>query len=207
MSGCQKQDVSADAPVVAEPLAPIPLLVDARSFDGIGEFLELPNQDDLNVETGDFSLSFWIKTDVRSGIQVIVDKRVETSGPVKGYVVANYNGQLLLQLADGLGKEWTNYISSVAIADNQWHHVVITVDRQAEAGIRWYLDGREAGEPANPKGRPQSLSNSQPLTIGRRSDHPSWPGYFQGQLAQIYLFQTVLTPEQVQQRMSQLQGS
>jgi len=175
------------------------VLKETHSFDGRTEYINIPDQPFLNFGTNNFSVSAWLKTASRSGIEVIFDKRIETSGPVQGYVVATYNGNLLLQLADGNGQGWTNYISSIFIADGQWHHVAITVNRQKPDGIRYYLDGNEASQPADPTGRRGSLSNSKPLVIGRRSDNPSWPGYFTGSLSDIKLFRLILTPQQIEQ--------
>ncbi|MEO0491347.1 MAG: LamG domain-containing protein, partial [Cyanobacteria bacterium J06659_2] len=112
---------------------------------------------------------------------------------------ANYQGNILLQLADmGRKDGWTNYISAPFVADNQWHHVAVTVNRDEANGIRWYLDGSEVGTPANPTGRSGSLDNPQPLVIGKRSDHSSSPGFFSGEMADIKLFNTSLTPQQIE---------
>ncbi|MEO0533911.1 MAG: LamG domain-containing protein [Cyanobacteria bacterium P01_A01_bin.123] len=177
----------------------VAVLTGVRTFDGETDYIEVPNQSDLNFGTGDFSISVWIKTSRQSGIDIIVDKRVETSGPIQGYVLANYQGNILLQLADmGRKDGWTNYISAPFVADDQWHHVAVTVNRDEANGIRWYLDGSAVGTPANPTGRSGSLDNSQPLVIGKRSDHPSSPGFFSGEMADIKLFNTSLTPQQIE---------
>ena len=48
----------------------------------------------------------------------------------------------------------------------------------------------------NPTGRVGFLSNSAPLTLGRRSDHPTWPGYFNGSLDEVMLFDRSLSASQ-----------
>lgn len=162
------------------------------SFDGIKDFLEIPNNENLNFGTGDLSISAWVKTTSTNGIEVILDKRVETTGPVQGYSLVNNSGSLLLQLADGEGSQFTNYVSNILIADGNLHHVAVTVDRDQPDGGRWYIDGVEVvGERFNPtiKG---SLSNSKPLVIGRRSDNPSWPGFFNGEIGYVRLANRVL---------------
>lgn len=168
------------------------------SFDGIKDYREIPNNENLNFGTGNLSISAWVKTTSNSGIEVILDKRVETTGPVQGYSLANYNGSLLLQLADGVGNEFTNYISNISIADGNWHHVAVTVDRNQPDGGRWYLDGVEVvGERFNPT-RKGSLSNSKPLVIGRRSDNPGWPGFFKGEISRVRLAKRVLSSQEIQ---------
>lgn len=168
------------------------------SFDGIKDYLEIPNNENLNFGTGDLSISAWVKTTSSSGIEVILDKRVETTGPIQGYSLSNYNGNLLLQLADGVGNEFTNYVSNISIADGNWHHVAVTVDRDQPDGGHWYLDGVEVvGERFNPTKRSGSLSNSKPLVIGRRSDNPGWPGFFKGEIGSVRLDKRVLSSQEI----------
>ncbi|AUB43974.1 hypothetical protein COO91_10188 (plasmid) [Nostoc flagelliforme CCNUN1] len=168
------------------------------SFNGTSDFLEIPNNENLNFGTGDLSISAWVKTTSTSGLEVILDKRVETTGPVQGYSLSNSNGNLLLQLADGVGNQFTNYVSNISIADGNWHYVAVTVDRDQPDGGRWYLDGVEVvGERFNPTTR-GSLSNSKPLVIGRRSDNPGWPGFFRGQISSVRLDKRVLSSQEIQ---------
>lgn len=172
------------------------------SFDGAKDYTEIPNNENLNFDTGDLTISAWVKTTSTSGIEVILDKRVEATGPVKGYVLSNYNGDLLLQLADGVansaGNTWTNYVSDVSIADGNWHHVVVVVDRDQVDGGRWYLDGVEVGKRFNPTNRGGSLSNSKPLVIGRRSDNPGNPGFFKGEIGNVRLAKRALSSQEIQ---------
>ncbi|BAZ22091.1 thrombospondin N-terminal-like domain protein [Kalymmatonema gypsitolerans NIES-4073] len=169
------------------------------SFDGQQKFIKVPDKGCLNFGTEDFTISAWIKTTSTSGIEVIVDKRIETSGPVQGYALSNYNGTLLFQLADGgrggKAKEWYNYESGIPIADGQWHHVAVSVDRDQKDGGHWYLDGVEAGTPFDPTKIPGSLDNTKPLTIGRRSDSSN-PGFFRGDIGFVRVFKGVRTFKQ-----------
>jgi len=158
----------------------------------------------LNVGTGNFSICLWAKTDDHCGVtEVLLDKRVENSGPVRGWCVFLYNGQLGFQIADG---NWTNFAlvtsGQQAEVDGNWHHLAITIDRAQEAGGRWYVDGREVGTPFSVRHRSGSLSNQIPLTLGRRSD--AGEGLFQGYLSDIRLYQRALTAEEVYQVYSSI---
>jgi Concanavalin A-like lectin/glucanases superfamily len=174
------------------------VLDDFRTFDGIKDSLSIPNSPNLNFGTGDLTISAWIKTSRTNGIDVILDKRVESSGPVQGYHLVNYSGRLLLQLADGQGpSQWTNFDSGVSIADGKLHHIAVTVSRSLKNGGHWYLDGKEVGTPFDPTVRPGSLDNTMPLIIGNRSDSPNSPGFFQGDIGKIKLFQRALSPQEI----------
>ncbi|HBB36175.1 MAG TPA: hypothetical protein DC064_31470 [Cyanobacteria bacterium UBA9273] len=168
----------------------------ALYFDG-DDYVKVPNDPILNFGTGDLSICAGIKAHPQ-GIDVILDKRVETSGPIQGYSFSLYHGELLLQLADGIGAGWTNYLSGFRIAKNQWHYLTVTVDRDLPDGGRWYVDGIEVGQRFNPTGRQGSLNNLKPLIMGRRSDHPTWPGFFKGSMSDIRLFNRVLEAPEIQ---------
>ncbi|MDJ0745571.1 MAG: SGNH/GDSL hydrolase family protein [Xenococcaceae cyanobacterium MO_167.B27] len=172
---------------------------DGLFFDGVNDFVEVADNDALDFGIGDFSLSTWIKTTDVTGTDVILDKRVEQSGAVQGYVLYNFGGNLGFQLADGNG--FTNYISDVSIADGDWHFVTVTVDRDSTNGGKWYVDG-ELVDSFNPTGRQGSLSNSNSLTLGRRSDSSS-PGYFNGSLDEVKLFDSALSSTEIQNIYSQ----
>jgi hypothetical protein len=175
------------------------------SFPG-NAHVEIPHSPYFNFGTGDFSLSVWIQTESHSDLQVILDKRVETSGAVCGYCLYLYRGNLGLQIADGEGKQHTNYNSDAKVSDGKVHFIAVTVDRDRKEGILWYVDGQLIGKIFNPTGRQGSLDNTKPLCLGRRSDHPGWPGFFQGNLADLRLYDRVLTPEEIEDLQQQRQN-
>lgn len=177
--------------------ASINVLDNITSFDGTQKYVEIPDNPNLNFGTGDLTISAKVKTTSTSGIEVILDKRVETSGSVQGYHLVNSNGKLLLQLADGVGQGWTNYESGVSIADDKLHHIAVTVDRDQADGGRWYLDGVEVGNRFNPTARQGSLDNSKPLVIGKRSDDLGGSGFFKGDIGYVRLFKRVLSAQEI----------
>ncbi len=167
----------------------------ALEFDGVQDQEVTAISSALNFGTGDFSVHFRMKT-TDLGLNKILDKRVETSGPVQGWAVFTYSGALSLQLGDGVNP-YANYISSAFVADGQWHDVAITVRRGSTSGIEVYLD-KTLVSTLDPTANPGSLSNSIPMTIGRRSDNPGSPGFFPGTLDEVSLFNRALTAAEVQ---------
>ena len=175
----------------------------AFCLDGFDDYIEIANQDILDVGFGDFSITTWIRT-AALGQHVIIDKRYENQvSNVQGYVFYIDDGYIALQLADG-GGTWycqeensscTFYDSQAFAADNQWHHVAVTIDRDKVDGIRFYLNGEhiDSHDPTNRQG---SLSNSMPLRIGSRSSYIS--GLFQGAIGEIVLHHKALAPQEVQ---------
>lgn len=154
------------------------------TFDGFNDYVDVPDNATLDFGTADLLVSARIKTTSRQ-LDVIVDKRVEQSGPVQGFVFFLGQGNLGFQLADGNG--WTNYGSNAFVADGEWHDIAVTVDRDKTDGGQFYLDGMLAGT-FNPTGRQGSLNNSIDLTIGRRSDSSNL-GSFTGSLDNVCVAQ------------------
>jgi len=152
-----------------------------------------------NVGTGDFSIALWLRVNPNDAGAIIsvLDKRVLS--PYRGYHLALYFGEPLLQLADGAPPgEWTNYHSAIdagRVADGAWHFVVVTVERAPNPAVRWYLDGATAGFVGNPFGRPGSLDSDSPLVLGRRSF--SSDGWMTGMLDELQIATRVLTPAEV----------
>lgn len=189
------------------PVPVVGFMGGALSFDGSDDFVEVADSAALDFGTGDLSIDAWVKTQQVSGVYIIVDKRVEKSSPagVQGYSLFLTNGLLGFQLADGIGSEvcssdptessCTNYGSSAFVGDGAWHHIAVTVQRGASDGGRFYVDGELVGK-FDPTIRKGSLTNSSPLTIGRRSDNPSG-GYFHGEIDNIELFNRALTPAEI----------
>ncbi|MBD2413915.1 hypothetical protein FACHB389_17370 [Nostoc calcicola FACHB-389] len=163
----------------------------AISFDGVNDYVQVPNDSELNFGLDDFLISAWLKTTSRQ-LEVIVDKRIEQSAPVQGYSFYIQAGTLGFQLADGTGSNFcsvdvssgcTNYGSSPFIADGNWHQVAVTVDRDQKNGGLFYVDGNLVNT-FDPTFRTASLDNSKALTIGRRSDSSN-PGFFNGSLDEV----------------------
>ncbi|NJO17176.1 MAG: hypothetical protein HC877_15960 [Thioploca sp.] len=191
---------------------PVPGKVNyALSFDGIDDYVEVPNEPSapsyapdlppnpdipsLNFGTDDFSIELWIKSDDNQRIKVLLDK---SEANKQGYYLYLDSGKIALQLADGdcsSGPCYTNYTTNSFVADGQWHHLAITVDRDNKSGGIFYVDGVQVGT-FDPTFRNKSLTNSYPLRLGSRSS--SLADFFKGILDEVELFNWVLKPSEIQ---------
>jgi len=188
----------------------------ALRFNGTSNYVESPSSIATNIGPangppfcfgaystcqGDFSIDTWIRVDpsVASGFVVVLDKRGGSAPTINGYHFGIYAGSLLLQLADGVGTGYTNYVSPVltpALTDGNWHLIAVTVQRASTSGIRWYHNGVAVGTD-NPTGRTGSLANNSPLRIGTRTADQPLTGWFRGDLDELEIFNRVLTPQEV----------
>ena len=171
----------------------------ALSFDGIDDYVEVPDDELLDItelldETGDFSIDFWIMTTDATGVSVLLDKR-ESFPNIRGYSLYLYNGSLGCQMADGVGTPaYTNFTSSASVATGFWTHAAVTVDRDKVDGGKFYVNGALAYT-FNPTSENGSLENDAPLRIGCESF--SLVDFFSGNLDELSLYACVLTPEEV----------
>jgi hypothetical protein len=159
----------------------------ALYFDDRSDYIEVPDDPSLNFGEGDFSVDAWLRTSATSGSRVILDKRVES---YRGYLMYLRSGDLSFQLADGRG---TNYRSELFVADGEWHHVAVTVDRDDPNGLRLYVDG--ISETRDPTERTGNLSNGGNLLIAASCLGIS--SQFNGAIDEVELFNVALDADDV----------
>jgi hypothetical protein len=177
---------------------PIPVpakVLGGLQFDGINDYVEVPDHSELNFGTGNFSIDAWVKTSANTNIKIIVDKQTLNGYNYQGYSFYLNYGYLTVQLADGVPPNYfTNYSPAVFVADGNWHHVAVTVSRSLINGILFYKDG-VATQFGDPTVRSGSLDNTSPLMIGRQSYTDQFE--FNGILDEIELFNRVLTSQEI----------
>jgi hypothetical protein len=91
-----------------------------------------------------------------------------------------------------VGGLWQNYTSNANVADGNWHHFGVVVDR-ASNEIRWYLDGQKKTSIPNPLAG--SVDNISPLRLGVRSFQLG--GIWNGMLDELELFNRALTDGEI----------
>lgn len=169
----------------------------ALSFNGVNQYVTVPHAPHLNPGVGDLTVDAWIRTTASSGVRPIVDKRSGLIGSTIGYTMFLYNGQLSFQLADNLASPGhTNYLSGVGVANGQWRHVAVTVQRGSPTGGRFYVDGVHVAT-FNPTGRPGSLNTPAAVWIGRR--HPiNSVLHWAGDIDEVEIFRRALSATEIQ---------
>jgi uncharacterized protein YjdB len=111
----------------------------AIKFTSKGQYVDLGNRDDLSFgETTDFSVAFWIKSDNIQGDPAIVSNKSWNSGSNTGWNLSLNSSKQLDWNFKTSGSARKDYHME-NVADNQWHYIVITHDRDGSA--RFYKDG------------------------------------------------------------------
>ncbi|MCL1123733.1 LamG-like jellyroll fold domain-containing protein [Shewanella surugensis] len=174
----------------------------AFCLDGLDDYIEIEDQDRLDIHKEDFAIDTWLRTQAMEQ-RVIVDKRFEDQEKdVQGYVLYIDEGLLSFQLATGDGSWYclkphsscSLYHSGGFVADGNWHHVAVSIDRDNPQGMSFYLDGQLISI-ADPTDRMASLANDNPLRIGSRSSYTT--GLFKGAIGAINLYHRQLSNTEV----------
>jgi hypothetical protein len=151
-----------------------------------------------NFGTGSFSMDAWIwTTDKSTKVRTIIDKR-PASGTLQGYALYLSYGHLGLQIADGVGTQFTNYgTTSPTLWDGKWHHVAATICRQPGVTPRatLYVDGAVIASWSGAIVRTGSVSNGGRLLFGQQDYSPGTP--FKGIIDEPELYRCCLDSAQV----------
>ena len=177
---------------------------EAFCLDGKRDYVEVAKARSLIISQEDFSLSAWIKTNSHELVTIVDQRDEKKEAFVKGFSLFLYNGSIGFQLADRKGS-WncennnpksscSNWLIDKQIADNKWHHVAVTVDRDRKQGLAFFIDGKIISK-KNPTFRNGSLETVNPLRVGSRSS--SETTLFPGAIGEVKLFNYVLSKEDV----------
>ncbi|MCO6439474.1 MAG: hypothetical protein J5J06_20485 [Phycisphaerae bacterium] len=189
-------------------------VANALRFDGVNDTVLVPDNNLLDFTTScafffqncvpqDLSIDAWIRTCESTGTRPMVNKWGVSSfwfwTFANGYDFSLNNGVLQLTLADQalfFGGGVTSFLDSSAtnVADGQWHHVAVTVDRDQPNGGTLYIDGT-AVSTFNPTPRYLGLANGSSLRIGDRT-LPS-PALFDGDIDEVQIFRRAITGAEV----------
>ncbi len=180
-----------------------------RSFIGSGEYIEVPDNDLLDI-TDRITIMFWARTDqpFSSPNAVPLIKRV-TDGDINYAVVFGNVMDVTTSgssLASGLAFQFEYapcvlYGTYFEFHDDNWHHYAISLEFGNPSSAVWVIDGTQRSgwwqyDNATPAaGTEMPSANNYPLRIGGQIS--SSPGYWNGELDQIGIYNQALTVEEI----------
>jgi len=196
----------------------------AYEFDGVDDFIEVPHDDRLNMDTNNFSVSFWTRPRHINPLgQAYNESGIISKGGVswckRGWVIIHDGLQpapnqwggngtsISLSKNDGCfppgGSRRESLMPSTDktsyLLDGSWHHIVYSIDRNGTSYV--YIDGVEEGSKVFIYGN-ESINNTLPLNIGRRNDHLDDPehevSHHNGSIDEVMIFNRTLTAEEVE---------
>jgi hypothetical protein len=162
----------------------------AARFDGSNDLVRIPDPANghLDVGSSDFTVELWLNTTL-NGERLLIGKR--SSGPYWQLTVTDDPGQAgRVRTLISTGSVTRTTYNTTRVDDGQWHHLVVLFDR--DLAISYYLDGNPDGTTTTTT--PGNLANSANLQLGKVSGYP----YYNGDLDEIALYPTLLTPTRIQ---------
>ncbi len=156
------------------------------SFTNTSAYLSLADAPELDVDAGDFSLSFWARLD-SSGTEPVLTKLSGT-----GYRLKFVSGSLILTMQDAGGS--ADFTLATGLNDNKWHVYVVTVDRSGNA-IAYVDNVAQTG--VGVSGTALTLANSGQFQIGSDGGSNAGDGIALGNY--ITLHKAILSASQAAQ--------
>ena len=186
----------------------------ALCFDGANDYIEVADHPEIDFPSscpsgvdGAFTIDAWVRTSDSTGVDTILDKRVNPNRPI-GYSLFLVDGRLGFQLADGgsgpggicgtgPGFPCTNYVApttSANVASGDWHLVAVTVTKCPTPVGKMYVDGNLV---LTFTPRTGDIDNSAALQIGRR-DPAFSETHFNGCIDELEFFNRDLAESEIQ---------
>lgn len=156
------------------------------TFTDTSAYLSLADNAALDVDAGDFSLSFWARLD-SSGTEPVLTKLSGT-----GYRLKFVSGSLILTMQDSGGS--ADFTLATGLNDSKWHVYVVTVDRSGNA-IAYVDNVAQTG--VGVSGTASTLANSGQFQIGSDGGSNAGDGIALGNY--VALHKAVLTASQASQ--------
>ncbi len=185
---------------IAGPTVVGGMVLNALSFDGVNDYVEIPSYP--AIDFGDstaspgFSVDAWIMREANVGVvQSLIDKR-DQAGAEAGYHMYLFQNGLGFRLA-GNGTTG-NYNLTGSIPLGVWTHVAVTIRRNDPQGGRFYINGVEhvgGGFPFTTVPYNGSMANTKPFRVGSRSSTIS--GLFRGRVDELEVFSRVLRADEI----------
>jgi hypothetical protein len=161
-------------------------------FDGIDDYISVPNNASLNPGTGDFTFEFWIST-TNSGVREAVLEKRPNCGCANLYSIkVNADGTIVSETLQDVN--CTNFVtvtSTFPINDGVFHHIALT--RQG-VNVTLFIDGVQNATGSSPT--TCDLSNTAPFVVGLTVC--TFDRTFSGKIDELTYYASALSPSAVQ---------
>ena len=167
---------------------------DYIEFDGVDDYINCGNDSVLDVGNN-ITVNSWFYVNSTSSYQIIAAKVVTDYS--LGWEIANSSGSFRVTFRPSATS--INLIAG-SLSVGNWYMGTMTFDNTT---TRLYLNGVQVGSTTS--GGPVILNSTKELTIGRR-DPSLGAGYYNGNLAQVSMYNRALTPQEIQQNFNATRG-
>ncbi|KPA13852.1 hypothetical protein MHK_005940, partial [Candidatus Magnetomorum sp. HK-1] len=179
----------------------------ALSFDGIDDYIEIPDHVLNDFDTNDdFTISFWvnvsqIQNDTGNTDNDLIEKynSVDARNP---FAIRYYNTNGKIHYSRYDGSNTTSVTSTISINDGKFHHIAAVKDASL---IKLYIDGKLEGTSTDTTS--STTMNSSPIGVGARPN-VSPINYFTGQIDELSIWNIGLDADAIRSNMcKKLEGN
>ncbi len=157
----------------------------AFEFDGVDDYVEMPDSPSLDLVGTDFTIDFWLKTTDLEALYV--KKYYMHGGP--GWAIGQTTGNLHNQLCFWDAYGWRH--SGVSVTTGSWVHIAV-VGRISTSQLSWYINGTEVSiTPFSP-----IQDSVAPIYFG--TEVPGGPFHLDGLLDEVEIFNRALSAAEIQ---------
>ena len=192
---------------LSNPLWVTGKLNSSLQFNGISQYVDFGNSTGNFERTKSFSVELWFKT-ANTGQQIILSK-MQPTGDYTGWEIY-YDGTSTNKIYFDLSSiAITNHIrvfcSPSVVADNNWHHLIITYDGSSTAtGVKFYFDGSPKVTGITYDTLTGSILTSTPFQLSGRGNGAMG---IVGLLDEVVIYDGVLTSNKVTSRYNSGAGT
>ena len=144
-------------------------------FDGVNDYVSIPDTSSLNFGTGDFSFSLWLKMNAIGKYYQILSKRINAG---TGWELELYPSNILSFIIEK-GDGYTIGADSGSVQSNTWYHVVGVFKNNNY--VKLYLN---AVEYSSTFSGTFNTNANRPLRMG----YYEWTNYFNGTIDEVRIY-------------------
>ena len=174
----------------------------AASFDGVNDYIRVPNDASFNFGGGSFSVAVWIKpTASLDNARVVENRGTGTFGSNDGWQLKIRASGSRWHVRGATIDDGSDYLScqgcTTSRAYGEWYH--LTMIYENDESLRLYINGELEGD--LPSGTLGSFDNTLPLVIGAALAHDGTEDtnsqFYEGLIDELRLYDRVLLDEEI----------
>ncbi len=180
----------------------------AFMFDGIDDYIEIPNAENLNFGTENFAVSLWVKTSNSDYAGMVLQKGSRPTYQAPQFWIRtpdpSYNYDLKFLTGDGNPPSPYVGADTINIADGNWHHILA---QRNEKLLMLYYDCNLVDFKEGPL---RNVSDDIGIIIGAQHPHPGSPSisnFFEGCIDDITIYDDALYLNKIQEVCQDLESS
>lgn len=177
----------------------------ALSFDGVNDFISMPNESNFDFINMQFTVSGWFKTTNSTAADRMIVAKGGTASNWQWRVNLANDHRLLAGIFEPDSGTIYSKKSASTVNDGLWHYFAAVMDTNSSSeNVTLYLDGVEQRTVGSDGRSLYNYSNgSNPLLIGARGTDASNQLYFPGAIDETKIYNYALTTDEIKLDMNQ----